>query len=147
MQRWRRASQLISELGSQLQQTRSVKACTTKLPVVLSKVTEHERLGRNVPSLDAMLDKVHAQQLITKLTGALLCMLQDVEGLGPAGKPTRVSHGYARNYLLPKRLVQVGHQIAAQAAGTTASRAAAASPAEVCMSTGHGWTPLCTQCC
>ncbi|GAB4817006.1 hypothetical protein N2152v2_004052 [Parachlorella kessleri] len=67
MQRWRRASQLISELGCQLQQTRTVKASTTKLPVVLS---------------------------------------QDIEGLGPAGKPTRVSHGYARNYLLPKRLVQ-----------------------------------------
>ena len=42
MQRWRRASQLISELGSQLQQTRSVKASTTKLPVVLNKVNEHE---------------------------------------------------------------------------------------------------------
>jgi hypothetical protein len=38
MQRWKRASQLIAELGSQLQQLRTVKATTTKLPVVLLKV-------------------------------------------------------------------------------------------------------------
>lgn len=66
MSRWRRISQLATELGSQLQQTRGVKASTKKLPVVL---------------------------------------LKNVDGLGTAGKLLNVNHGYARNYLIPKRLV------------------------------------------
>lgn len=43
--------------------------------------------------------------------------MQDVDGLGQAGKELSVNHGYARNYLIPKRLVDVRQRRGSAGAG------------------------------
>lgn len=57
--------------------------------------------------------------------------LQDVEGVGPAGKLAKVNHGYARNFLVPNQLALVvprprrGHRAAAAAEARSSSGAGA----------------------
>ena len=90
--------------------------------------------------------------------------VQEVEGLGASGRQTKVNHGYARNYLIPKRLAAVqpmqrqGGGGAAAAAGA-AQAAAASKLAKVCelafsaaaashFSVGCNWAsqvPACQQ--
>ena len=38
-----------------------------------------------------------------------IILLQDIEGVGEKGDLANVSRGYARNYLLPKRLAEVAN--------------------------------------
>ena len=112
----RRAAEVLSQLAVQLQQTRSAKAITTKLPVVLLQAR---------PSSPHMRARPPAQSRAARL-GAHTprgCV-QDVEGVGAAGTLAKVNHGYARNFLVPNRAARPVAK-APRAGGAAAAAAAA----------------------
>lgn len=57
-------------------------------------------------------------------------LLQDVEGFGTAGQAARVTHGYARNFLVPNQLAQVQPRVRHRQRGGGMHAATAAGEAE-----------------
>ena len=129
MSRAQRATQLISAACHQLQQWRGAKAVTTKLNVELLKVRTQalralsllsvrirlasDRLaslpgdGELQPPAPPPLPSSRRCRFRSRNSTRLAVRLQDVKGVGPAGKLAKVNHGYARNFLVPNRLASV----------------------------------------
>eukprot|EP00887_Chlorella_sp_A99_P000764 scaffold5.g764.t1 len=86
-----------------------------------------------------------ASQLLETLAGQLqqargakaapvklpVLLLQEVEGVGASGKLARVNHGFARNYLIPKRKAVIAHRADDEAEAASSGGGAQAAADEV----------------